>query len=385
MHRTRIIIILSLIIFGPGSCIKPFEPAIDPQDISKYVVNGMVSDESEMQTVSVSMASDVGDPRIIPVPGCRIVIRDRPGNEFPMTETETGIYKTFIDRSFLVPGNSFKIEITTPDDIRIHSDFDSMPDCPDVDTVYFLRKDIIADNPGDIIRGIRFYLDFDGSNSQSRFFRWELAETWEYRVSYPREWFYDGTVHHIFPADYSRQVCWVTIPVREIFTLSTSGLSANKYEMLPLNFVDNLGPKLLYGYSLLIRQISLSEASFTYWDQLRRNSYDQGGLYDKQPATISGNLHNLTSPGDKVLGFFGVSSVKKKRIFVNDIENLDIRYVAPCSRNVLRMGFRELKPEDLPVYLFGDKDGFSMITLGDECVDCLTLGGVNIKPDFWPW
>lgn len=384
MHLTNLSILIFMII-GAGSCIKPFEPSIDPHDISKYVVNGMVSDESEVQTVSVSIASDIGDPAMIPVSGCKIIIRDDKGNEFPVDETENGIYKTIIDRSFLIPGISFMLEITTPDGTTIKSDPDRMPDCPDVDSVFFLMKDVITGDPDDAIRGIQFYLDFDGGSSQSRFFRWELAETWEYRVPYPREWYYDGTVHHIDPADYSRQVCWMTVPVRKIFTLSTSGLSSNRYEMLPLNFVDNLGPKLVYGYSLLIRQISLSEASFAYWDQLRSNSYDQGGLYDKQPAMISGNLHNMTSPSNEVLGFFGASSVKAKRIFVSDVRNLTIEYVAPCALNILRKGFIELKPHDLPVYLYGDRNGFSLATLGDECVDCLKLGGVNIKPDFWPW
>ncbi|HLN56293.1 MAG TPA: DUF4249 domain-containing protein [Bacteroidales bacterium] len=385
MHRNKLCILFFSLILGAGACINPFDPGIDPQDISKYVVNGVVSDESAIQTVSVSMASSVGDPRIIPVSGCSVIIRDEPGNIFQMNEAVNGIYKAEIDPSFLVAGNSFRIEVTTPDGTMIQSDFDSIPGCPDVDSVYFLRSEIIADNPNDVVKGIRFYLDFDGGSSASRYFRWELEETWEYRVPYPREWFYDGIVHQILPADYSRQVCWKTVPVWKIFTLSTAGLSENRYEMLPLNFVDNLGPRLVYGYSLLIKQISLSEASFAYWDQLRSNSYDQGGLYDKQPAMITGNLHNMTSPDNEVLGFFGASSVKSKRIFVADVDNLDIKYTAPCSLNILKYGFKELKPEDLPVYLYGDRLGYSLISMGDECVDCLKMGGVNVKPDFWPW
>lgn len=385
MHRNEFAILFVLIFAGAGSCINPFEPGIDPQDVSKYVVNGLVSDESPVQTVSVSMASDVGDPRMIPVPGCNMVIRDKQGNMFPVHETESGIYKAVIAPSFLVTGNSFMLEITTPDGTLIQSDFDMMPDCPEVDSVYFLSREIVGENPDNVVKVIQFYLDLNGSASQSRFFRWELAETWEYRVPYPREWYYDGIVHHIYPADYSRQVCWITLPVSKIFTLSTMGLTENRYEMLPLNFVDNVGPKLVYGYSLLVRQIAVSEASFAYWDQLRSNSYDQGGLYDKQPAMISGNLHNVTSPQNEVLGFFGVSSVKSKRIFVADVENLDIKFVASCSMNVLKYGFKELKPEDLPIYLWGDRDGYSLILLGDECVDCLKLGGVNVKPQYWPW
>ncbi len=385
MHQTRINILTIFITAFITSCINPYDPDIDEVKISKYVVNGLVSDRDEIQSVLVSIASDVGEPRFIPVEGCRIAISDNQGNVFPLTESGAGNYSVRIDRSHLLPGISFKVEINVPGGTRIESDYDMMPDCPDIDSVYFIRRDIIMGDPLDAVKGIQFYIDLDGSNSETRFFRWEVEETWEYRVPYPREWYYDGQVHHIFPPDYSRQVCWSTEHVQQIFTLSTAGLVQNKYEKLPVNFVDNTGPKLVYGYSLLVSQFSLSEASFSYWDRMRDNNFEQGGLYDQQPMTITGNLHNITFPDQQVLGFFGASSVKSKRIFVKEVENLDIEYVPPCSRYPLRMGFRELKPEDIPVYLFGDEYGFSLIIMGDECVDCLVLGGRNFKPEYWPW
>ncbi len=367
------------------SCIIPYEPHIDSKDINKYVVSGQVTDHSVYQTVSVSMASPIGDPQFIPVSGCYIRIFDQKGNEFEMQESEVGIYKVKIDSNYLIPGNSFKVEILTTNGTSIESDFDRMSKCPEVDSVYYARKDLLSNSPRQDTKGIQFYLDLDGGNIDSRFFKWEVFETWEYHAEYPREWFYDGSVHHIFPPDYSRKVCWSTELVKNIYTLSTENLIENKYDMFPLNFVDNHTSRLMYGYSLLINQFAMSEAAYSYWDQMRINSSEQGGLYEKQPLSITGNLHNNTNPDQEVLGYFSASSVKSKRIFVRNVENLELDFPAICNPFSPRYGFREINPSDYPTFLMGDEDGWRMVFLNTECVDCLTLGGTNIKPDFWPY
>jgi hypothetical protein len=370
-----------------ASCITPFEPEITQSEVSKYVVSGRVSDEAGLQHVSVSKSSSVYDPAFIPVSGCSVIISDDLGHRFTMFEDAPGRYSGSIDSSLRVPGRSFRVEIITTDGTGIESDYETMNECPKVDSVYYLRREIISNSPtSKPDKGIQFYLDLDGSLSSNNFFRWEVSETWEYHVPYPREWYYDGTVHHINPPDYSRSICWATVSVKDIFTLSTTGLVENRYSMLPLNFVDNKSSsRLVYGYSLLVKQFSISERAYAYWDQVRLNSNTEGSLYQKQPLTITGNLHNLTAPGNEVLGFFEAASVKSKRIFVRNVEDLQIEYVANCSMNVLRKGLMELTIDDYPTWLYGTKLGYSLVSLGIECVDCLSLGGTNIKPSFWPW
>jgi len=254
-----------------------------------------------------------------------------------------------------------------------------------VDSVYYIRKDLPTNITGQVISGIQFYVDLDGGNINSRFFRWEAIETWEYHVDYPREWYYDGSVHHISPPDYSRKVCWATQLVKNIYTLSTEDLVQNKYDRLFLHFVDNHTSRLKYGYSLLINQFALSEAAYSYWDQMRINSSEQGGLYEKQPLSISGNLHNNTNPDQKVLGFFSASSVESKRIFIRNVENLELDFPTFCTPGVLRKGLIEISPEDYPAFLMGNDKGYWNVQLANECVDCLSIGGINIKPDFWPY
>ena len=222
------------------SCIMPYEPHIEGKNINKFVVSGQVTDNNEYQTVSVSRASPVGEPQYIPVSGCYVRIFDDKGNEFAMQEDCSGhLYMPGLSRNYLTPGTSFRVEILTSDGINIESDFDRMSECPVVDSVYYIRKEYADKYPGQVTNGLQFYIDLDCGNINSHFFRWEAIETWEYHAQYPREWYYDGTIHHIYPPDYSRTVCWSTELIKNIYTLSTEGLVENKYYMFPLTFVDN--------------------------------------------------------------------------------------------------------------------------------------------------
>jgi hypothetical protein len=370
-----------------SSCITPYQPEIPSEAVYKYVVFGTVTDGSETQKVTVSKASPVGEPQFIPVSGCVVRIFDDKRNQFTMHESsfEPGDYLVEIDSQHLVPGKAFRVEINTPDGEMIESDFDRMPACPDVGDLYYEIDEIISEYTGQQVKGIRFYTDLNAQEVESRFFRWEVTETWEYHVDHPREWYYDGTVHHITPPDYSRKVCWSTERIKSVYTLSTINMTENRYARFPLHFVSSQTPRLVYGYSILVEQSALSEAAYSYWDQLRINSTGLGGLYEKQPLSITGNLHNEADPEQEVLGFFGVSSVRSKRIFISDVPDLTIDYTGYCTPALLEHGFAEITPSDYPAWLMGDGGGYTMNLLSNDCVDCLTYGGTNIKPDFWPY
>ncbi len=382
MHQNRLILlsILMLPLFL-ASCIKAFDPQIKGSDSKKYVVMGRVSTADTMQTVNVSLSSPISRPQYEAVNGCTVTIMDDRSNKFPLYEVGNGDYIGKIDPSFMFPGASFMVEVIVPDGTRIISDYDQMQSCPNIDSVYF-EIDEIEGNAISKTKGIQFYIDLEGSLSDSREYLFEAVETWEYHSDYPLEWYYDGTVHHVVPPDYSKMVCWRTEKIPEIFTLNTKNLSFNASQRIPLHFVNNLTSRLLYGYSLLVKQIALSEAGYTFWDQMRLNSTQDGSLYGKQPIAIRGNLQNTSSPDSEVLGFFGASSVSEKRIFVSNV--IEVFAETYCSPSVLRKGLREITPRDYPAYLMGDAERYYNVLLNNECVDCTVLRGINIKPAFWP-
>lgn len=370
----------------PPSCIIPYEPDINIKDINKYVVSGQLSDNQTIQTVLVSMASAVGDPQYIPVSDCYIRIIDDLGNEFTMDEQSRGVYQVSINPVYMETGRSFKISILTRDGTNIESDFDKIFDCPAVDSVYYEIREVPSTIIGQKKKELQFFVDLVADDVDTRYFKWEVVETWEHRAPYQREWFYDGQVHHIDPPDRSRMVCWSTELVKNVYTISTQNLVENRYHKLPLHMLTNQSQKMIHGYSLLINQFAMSESAYSYWDQLRINSSEQGGLYEKQPLAIRGNLHNLTDPSQEVLGYFSVSSVKSKRIFVPNPPDLEIDTLIFCVPSPLEHGgFLEISPWEYPAFLVGDSTGYREAVLSDECVDCLASGGTNIKPAFWPY
>ena len=150
--------------------------------------------------------------------------------------------------------------------------------------------------------------------------------------------------------------------------------------MFPLHFIDNTTERLAYLYSILVTQQSISPEAFAFWDQLRMNNIEQGGMYETQPLPVKGNLTNLTNPEQTVLGFFQVTSVKTKRLFVKNVPDLELVQPAYCGVYSLRRGLMEFTKYDYPVYLLEIKGAY--LQLSEECIFCTRMGGIKVKPDF---
>jgi hypothetical protein len=388
MLRRKIFYVVALFAFMLASCIKSYEPVIESKDAVKLVVSGEVNQGDTVQRINISTTSPVSKPKYFAVTGCTVKIADAKGNSYAAIDMQDGNYQTIIPASELVPGASFMVDILMPGGEHIVSDFDQIHECPDLNSLYYVLDSLPANNPMLVTRGIQFYTNLEAENTNSRYFRWEATESWEYHSAFPIEWWYNGVLHREVPPDYSRNICWRTAPVNNVFTLTTKNLAQNRYDFFPLHFVDNKSSaRLVYGYSLLLRQYAMSEAAFAYWEQLRINSAGQGGLYEKQPIVIRGNIHNLTNPDQEILGFFSASGVKSKRIFIKQVDNLPSEYDPGCSpagEEPRRTGLKGIPSSFFPAYLYATSNGFSLILLDNYCYDCLTLGGDTIKPAFWP-
>ncbi len=384
--RQNSLLIVAVLALMLTSCIKAYDPEIKSQDAVKFVVSGQINKGDTVQRINISKTSPVSQPVHFQVSGCTVTIIDDKGNTYNAVDVNNGDYESVIPQSALTPGTSFKLNVILPDGVNIVSDFDQLNECPDIDSVYYTVKSIPSTVPQLVTQGIQFYLNLDAGDLPCRNFKWEATETWEYHSSYAIEWYYNGKIHHVSPPDFSKMVCWKTAAVKDVFTLTTKNLVQNKYSQFPLHFVDNYStPRLVFGYSLLVRQYALSEAAFAYWEKVQINSNQQGGLYEKQPLAINGNMHNVTHPDEEVLGFFGVTAVTSRRIFVKNVENLPLEYYKDCeSGTILKEGLKKIPTSLYPAYLYGGPYGYEDRLIDPTCVDCLRLGGKNVKPDFWP-
>jgi hypothetical protein len=366
-----------------AGCIEPYTPNLQGEAENTYVVSGEVTNKEGYQYVSVSKAAPIDKPLQIPVAGCILNIEDNQGHVFNMDEFSNGQYRVWIDQQFLQAGTSYRLQITLPDGDEIVSDYDTLHNCPEMDSVYYQRVDMISPVTGANVKAIQFYTNFHGSETDSRYYRWSAVETWEHHSPWPIEFFYDGKMNVVDPPDYSLSVCWITEPNSQVITLSTVNMVTNDFNMLPIIYVDNTTTRLYFGYSVLITQHALSESAYNYREQLRINNDHSGGLYEKQPLPVTGNLKNLSDPGKKVLGFFEASGTSEKRIFIDAIRDMDIYYDDICAPYPLgRRGWQTYTRADYPVYLVIYQK--LRLIVDPHCVDCRYYGGVLEKPEFWP-
>ena len=367
-----------------ASCIKAYNPNFKDNATQKYVVQGMVSNQEGWQEIDISISSSLSQIGYFPIEGCQVEIIDDENNKFDLEEYEKGKYRVWMSQEYLVVDRSYKTRIVLPNADILESSYDQMPAGPEIEDVFFEIKDLPTSEPDEWIKGIQYYTNLKANNEQSRFYRWQITETWEFHSAYPKEFYYDGVVNHIFPPDYSDFYCWTTRAVDEIFTLSTQSLSENEYANLPLHYVSNTTERLSVLYSFMLRQIALSEAAYQYWDELRINNTIGEGLYASQPLAIKGNIVNTTNPDMEVLGFFQASSETSKRIFTEPIDQLELDYSDKCSPALLRKGLLEITPNMYPAWLMEDRGFWIPVLMNDECVDCTLRAGKTEKPIFWP-
>jgi hypothetical protein len=383
MKRVKSILLfstLSVVI----SCIKPFDPVIDGDAEAKYVVSGKITDLEGWQEVSVSTSSSVENPEYIPVEGCQLSIFDDKGDVFLLEEYEPGKYRTWIGQEYLRRGISYQLKVVTPAGEELVSGFDTMPAGPPLDSIYYYIEDHPTNDPEKDHRIMQFYVDLDAEGDFSRYYKWEVIETWEYHSPLAIEYYYDGTTHHVDPPDSSYYVCWSSGIKPEVYTLSTATLSSNIYHQFPLNYVDGESSRLSVLYSILVSQMAISEEAFSYWEKLRINSTQGGALYEKQPIAIQGNIMNTTNPEKEVLGFFYAASESSRRYFYKDVEGIELAYNDLCQIDVPeRKGWLVYVPADYPVYYYFNELAQKRI-LSNECVECWLRGGTLTKPDFWP-
>jgi hypothetical protein len=276
------------------------------------------------------------------------------------------------------------VKVHTPENEVIESLYDTLLQGAPLDSVYYFVEDVPTSDPSVYLRGMQFYVDLDAPDAVCRNYRWEVWETWEFHSAHPVEYYYDGDFHQVIPPDYSNSVCWGNGLVKNVYTLSTKSLSENVFIKYPLHFVDGHSSRLGILYSIFVSQLALSVNAYNYWEQVRVNNSEQGGLYEQQPFTIKGNLVNVTNPDKDVLGYFYAASESSRRYFYKDIEGLEIDFSNHCNEDILGIGgWRGYTKYEYPIYYyFNSQNGLRI--LNKECVDCRLMGGSTVKPDFWP-
>lgn len=371
--RSFLSIISFSVLLGLTGCITEFYPRIDEAQ-SLLVIHGLITDQPEVNVIKLSKSHSLElKEKSEPLPGCTVIIGDDQNNNYVLEETEAGKYVTDPAEFRGVSGRIYTLRIYEMDEGEIVRSYESIPmemkPVPPIDTLWY-EKVVISEN--DLYKtpneGCRVWLSTIDPEGICRYFRWDFTETWEFRI----------------PFDVDNNRCWITNKSSPINIKNTSLMTDNTIMKQPVNSITNETDRLIYKYSMLVRQYSLTEDEFSYWEKLQNVTQKIGSLYDIIPASVFGNMRCLENPDEKVLGYFSVSSVTSKRIFIDEDFRGQRYYYDSCItgevHNPPPPGLNETVWE---ITYDRYTPNFPMkITTNKGCVDCTTRGSL-LKPDFW--
>jgi len=363
------------------SCISIYEADIEDEPELISIEGSLIKGEAE-QTVRVSITSSLSYAQFIPVRSCDVSLLDELDNAWHYDDLTGGVYRTSIPEEELVYGRNYKIRVVTSEGVVYESDYETLNPGIEVDSVYYAIEDKVDEMTGDPYSGVQFYLDVNAGEDESRYFRWRIDETYEYTSFAPISFYYlDETHTPIVPQDeYAVYRCWRGEEISGLFQSSTIDLTQNEKKRIPLNYVSDQSERLRIKYSLQVKQYTLSENAFNYFEQNRLATEEADGLYTRQPRQPLTNIQNVDDDEERVLGYFWVSTQTTERIFVPELEELPV-----SAEECAYWEYSDLEDGEgpFPIYIYDDKNDGKLYVSSRDCFDCTRRGGTTVKPDYW--
>ncbi|GAB5527058.1 MAG: hypothetical protein Roseis2KO_49300 [Roseivirga sp.] len=125
------------------------------------------------------------------------------------------------------------------------------------------------------------------------------------------------------------------------------------------------GNKMIYDYGIHFIRYNISAGVYAYYEHIKEQLENTGGVFDASPSSIQGNIERL-SGSIEVLGFFGVFNETNTYLFFNQNELPFTKRYLPTSA------------VDCP--------GHHNVTLENNCFNCTSVSAIfnsTSKPSWW--
>lgn len=366
----KILILFILII--SGSCVSQFIPETN-ENREFLVVEGLITNQNRSNVVLLSKSSPLNTNfKKNPVTGGIVSIADNFGNTFSLIEKKPGMYVTDSLDFLGVAGRKYILYVIA-EGLNYMSDQMEMKNVPPIDTVQSEKIEIKTNSSGETEQGYQVYVSTHDPSGESGYYRWEYTETWEYHLPYNHQ-------------SIVNRICWKSDTIKKVLIKTTTSLSEDRVVRFPVKLITTETDRLTVKYSMLLKQYSINEVEYLYWDKIRKINEETGGLYDVVPISVKSNIRCVDDPSRDVLGYFSVSAVSEKRIFINPQIDRYPDYYKNCINDTIPSWIADprigVSVFILMEYMDDSDRNFYIITYTKGCHDC-SLTGSTIKPDFW--
>ena len=403
-------IFTGLILMGYLSCTKPFKAQLTSVATNFLAIDGPII-SGDTTFITLSRTTSLSDTTQNKAELKAVVsVEDDQAKLYPLTEKGKGQY--FLPTTNFDVARKYRLDIKTTDGKIYQSDFVAMKVTAPIDTIYFALNGY---------QNVQFFLDAHDPTNNTRYYRWDYTEVWQYNSYYEATYKYiNGQIANINDANFLKNdsyYCYRHDYSNQVFVGTSINQAQDVIKKQLLASLPDTAEQISEIYALVVHQYALTADGFKYYQNLKTNTEQLGSIFDAQPSTITGNIHCITSPSYIVYGFVSVSTVSNK-VFIfhyNDLGqfnlatskkvglnlNNDFYYGAPgaaqCTpieilfepaatydsrvAQVLASGSSLVYAEDI---VLPGPGWIGYLAAPKNCVDCSFKGGTKTRPSYFP-
>ena len=362
-----------------NACVKPYLPDVIQSPNQYLVIDGVVHPDTDTTVIRLSRSRNLADAdgTILWESGAQVFVESSGGQRYRLPETGTGQYQTLLQ---IDPSDNYRLYVQTIDGKEYQSSFEPVMRTPQIDSIHWKQD-------GDLY----IYADTHDETDQVKYFRWEYKEVWEYRTPYEsyHYWNGSGVVYRDLDSLVSR--CWDSTLSSQVIIATSDGTQGNLVRDKQITKILYPDRKLSAFYNIQVKQYGLTKGAYTYWDEIRKNGTQIGGVFDPLPSQLSTNLTCISNPEETVIGYFSIATVTKASRYISNTELDGWVSTTPDQFQACKV-LESYDPftfefyANNPRYLIAYQDLATLeykLALA-ECVDCRLSGGTTKKPGYWP-
>ncbi|HXD78293.1 MAG TPA: DUF4249 domain-containing protein [Puia sp.] len=378
-HSWAALALVSAILLA--ACRQAYAPPAITNPNHYLVVDGFINiGANTVTTFKLTRTRNLGDSTVqgIPELGARVAIVGAGGGSWPLSEIiGTGRYAS--DPLTLDPTRKYSIAIVAFNGEVYNSDPVPCLVTPPIDSIFWRQ-------PFDL----NIYAGTHDPTGNTRYYRYTYNETWEHDAQLMTVW---GVANgRIYAQDSTNQTqqCWTTDTSASILLASSAAESSAVIDSFPLLTVPNGDARVTKVYSILVHQYALTLDAYNYWQIIAKTSQDVGTLFDVQPTQLTGNIRCTSDPSLPAIGFITATTEQQQRILIRESSFTNWQHNQPaygCDTTSIAPGY-----PDPFVYNYPDTNyapwyfisGGPLVLASSVCLNCLLLGGTNVRPPFMP-
>lgn len=402
-------IVAFFILIVVASCIDPYYPNLKGHK-SLLVIEGLITNDNSSYKIKIQRTTNAESSSPIKVTDATVNIIDGNGIITLLKNSGNGLYRTDSTTFTGVIGQKYSLQILTSDGKEYKSEECTMFPVADIDTIYYEKGEELSGVQGQVQPGIKIFLNSARAAGMNQYLRWTYDETWKFIMPSPQR--YTCTIIGSSRLEFQqvpvvKEICWKINKSDDILTNSVLADQVDYIDHQEIKFIaPSNSDRLTRQYSILIKQYSISEKEYDFWNNLKKVSETGGDIFNTQPYSVNSNIHNVNDAGEMVLGYFEVSAISQKRIFITALE-LEPLSLPPYKSDCVEIS---RSPADYPISsvtdtpptfseiytgfmssgnftfvrpILGSDMSLQKLVFAPNICSVCGYSGVTVKPDFW--